>query len=57
MDDEIYAVIYNSGDVLYIPAATLTSTCEMDLTKFPFDEQTCTLKFGSWTYSGSEVIK
>ncbi|KAK5982923.1 hypothetical protein GCK32_019120 [Trichostrongylus colubriformis] len=24
----------------------------MDITMFPFDEQTCFLKFGSWTYHG-----
>lgn len=23
---------------------------------FPFDEQTCVLKFGSWTYDGFKVI-
>ena len=27
----------------------------MDITWFPFDDQDCDLKFGSWTYSGWKV--
>ena len=49
------AVVYNSGDVLHIPAATVVAICPMDLTKFPFDEQTCVFKFGSWAYDGFQV--
>ena len=26
------------------------STCKVDITWFPFDQQNCTLKFGTWTY-------
>lgn len=28
------------------------STCNVDVRWFPFDIQTCELKFGSWTYDG-----
>lgn len=28
------------------------STCQIDIAWFPFDEQKCDLKFGSWTYDG-----
>ena len=28
----------------------------MDVEYFPFDEQTCVMKFGSWTYDGFQVI-
>ena len=44
-----------TGYVLWVPAVILTSTCAVKLAKFPFDEQECTLKFGSWTYSQSEI--
>jgi len=27
----------------------------MDITWFPFDDQVCTLKFGSWTYNGWQL--
>ena len=29
----------------------------MDVEYFPFDEQTCVMKFGSWTYDGFQVEK
>ena len=33
----------------------LKSTCKIDITWFPFDEQSCAMKFGSWTYDGFKV--
>ena len=35
--------------------AKFTSTCEIDITYFPFDRQECKLKFGSWTFDVAEV--
>uniref|UniRef100_A0A915PV17 Uncharacterized protein n=1 Tax=Setaria digitata TaxID=48799 RepID=A0A915PV17_9BILA len=29
--------------------------CQINVEWFPFDEQTCEMKFGSWTYGGLEV--
>ena len=31
------------------------STCRIDITWFPFDEQKCDMKFGSWTYDSSGI--
>ncbi|WAQ96378.1 ACH10-like protein, partial [Mya arenaria] len=31
------------------------SSCEINVNTFPFDKQTCHLKFGSWTYDGSKL--
>ena len=31
------------------------STCQIDITWFPFDDQDCEMKFGSWTYNGLKV--
>jgi hypothetical protein len=31
------------------------STCKIDITWFPFDEQKCAMKFGSWTYDSSGI--
>ena len=31
------------------------STCLIDITWFPFDDQNCEMKFGSWTYNGFKV--
>ena len=43
------------GLVEWRPPAIYHSSCEMDVEYFPFDEQTCVMKFGSWTYDGFQV--
>ena len=48
-------VIFNHGDVLWIPPAIYKSSCTIDVTYFPFDQQECTMKFGSWTFNGDQV--
>ena len=52
---DAYAVVSSTGDVLWIPPAIYKSSCSIDITHFPFDDQTCTLKFGSWTYDGFKL--
>ena len=44
---EDYNILCLSGD--------LTSSCEIDVEYFPFDEQKCFLKLGSWTHDGYQV--
>ena len=39
----------------YIPPFILKTTCNIDTTWFPFDEQNCDIKFGSWTYNGFKL--
>ena len=49
------AVVYSNGKVLWIPPARIKASCPMDITNFLFDKQNCSLKLGSWTYSGEQV--
>ena len=49
------ATLYSTGKVEWKPPAIYHSSCEMDVEYFPFDEQTCVMKFGSWTYDGYQV--
>lgn len=48
-------MVYSTGSVLWIPQAIYKSSCVIDITHFPFDEQHCFLKFGSWTYDGFKL--
>lgn len=45
----------NLGKVLWVPPAQFQTLCEINLKYWPFDEQECSLIFGSWTYDGNEV--
>jgi nicotinic acetylcholine receptor len=47
--------IYNDGYILWSRPGMIKSTCTFDLTSFPYDEQYCNMKFGSWSYHGDEV--
>lgn len=49
------AVLHHSGKVYWTPPAIFKSSCEIDVRYFPFDQQTCFMKFGSWTYDGDQV--
>ena len=48
-------VVTSSGSCTYIPPGIFMSTCKIDITWFPFDDQNCEMKFGSWTYNGFKV--
>lgn len=48
-------IVQASGEVLWPSAGIFKSVCGMDLEYFPFDVQTCNLKFASWAYDGSQV--
>lgn len=48
-------MIYPNGEVLWVPPAIYQSSCTIDVTYFPFDQQTCIMKFGSWTFNGDQV--
>lgn len=50
------ATLKYTGDVSWKPPAIYKSSCEINVEYFPFDEQSCIMKFGSWTYNGAQVI-
>lgn len=46
-------LIYSTGKIMWVPPCKMTSQCHYTLKKHPYGEQTCTLKFGSWTFDGN----
>ncbi|CAK8697123.1 unnamed protein product [Clavelina lepadiformis] len=50
-----HVVVDSTGDCLYVPPGIFKSTCKIDVSNFPFDEQKCKLKFGIWSYNGNQV--
>lgn len=47
--------VFDDGTILWMPQAILRSTCAFDTKYFPFDENECHLKFGSWTHDGNQM--
>ncbi|KAF7260847.1 hypothetical protein EG68_04026 [Paragonimus skrjabini miyazakii] len=52
---EARVVISSNGNTLWVPQALFKSTCEVEITYFPFDTQICMLEFGSWTYDKDQL--
>lgn len=47
-----HVVIKDDGSCLWVPPGIFLSTCRINIKWFPFDDQLCELKFGSWTHDG-----
>ncbi|CAF0777918.1 unnamed protein product [Adineta ricciae] len=52
---EVLAVVYYNGTVVWKPMSIFKSTCQIDIRRFPYDRQNCSMKFGTWTYDSSKV--
>ena len=51
------ALVNHTGRVFWPPPTKFRSTCPVDVAFFPFDDQTCILKLGSWLHDGYSVRK
>ncbi|XP_060128381.1 gamma-aminobutyric acid receptor subunit pi isoform X2 [Zootoca vivipara] len=48
--------LFSNGTVLYALRITTTVACNMDLSKYPLDTQTCKLQMESWGYDENDVL-
>ncbi|XP_076880806.1 neuronal acetylcholine receptor subunit alpha-4b isoform X2 [Brachyhypopomus gauderio] len=49
------AQVFHDGRIKWKPPAIYKSSCSIDVTFFPFDQQNCKMKFGSWTYDRAKI--
>jgi hypothetical protein len=48
-------IVYANGIVLWVPPTSLRTYCEVNMEEWPYDTQTCIIKFGSWVHDGSKL--
>ncbi|KAL9968570.1 hypothetical protein ACROYT_G020678 [Oculina patagonica] len=48
-------VLSSNGRNMWLGPVLFTFSCKISVDFFPFDEQLCSMKFGSWTYDGYRV--
>ncbi|ELU04270.1 hypothetical protein CAPTEDRAFT_194559 [Capitella teleta] len=53
--DQYLAAIFSNGDVMWLAPAVIESSCQLDVTYFPWDRQECNLQWGSWIMSGNRL--
>ncbi|KAL1508960.1 hypothetical protein ABEB36_003773 [Hypothenemus hampei] len=49
------ATLKFTGEVNWKPPSIYKSSCKINVQYFPFDEQSCLMRFASWTYNGLQV--
>ncbi|MFT7813109.1 gamma-aminobutyric acid receptor subunit rho-1-like [Arapaima gigas] len=54
--DNVMLRVYPDGNVLYSLRITVTSMCNMDLSRFPLDTQTCSLEIESYAYTDDDLM-
>ncbi|KAH9495404.1 Neuronal acetylcholine receptor subunit alpha-2 [Bulinus truncatus] len=47
--------VQHDGTVRWMVPLMVSSVCAVDVTYFPYDQQTCSIKFGSWIYDIDQV--
>ncbi|CAD5217217.1 unnamed protein product [Bursaphelenchus okinawaensis] len=48
-------IVSFDGNVSWTMAGIFQSSCGMDVRYYPFDSQSCILKFASWAYDGTKI--
>ena len=47
---KIRVLLAHDGHVHWEPGGVFTTTCDIDIRYFPFDDQLCLMQFGAWAY-------
>ncbi|XP_040185081.1 5-hydroxytryptamine receptor 3A-like [Rana temporaria] len=51
-----FYTVTNKGTIINAKPIRIVSSCNLDIFKFPFDQQICSLTFGSYVHSVNEMI-
>ncbi|XP_033749091.1 acetylcholine receptor subunit alpha-1-B-like [Pecten maximus] len=53
--DDLPILYYSNGTARWMVGEVMDTTCDVDVTYFPFDKQTCKLEFAAWGYTSSQL--
>nr|AWX65633.1 nicotinic acetylcholine receptor alpha 5 subunit [Laodelphax striatellus] len=48
-------IVSQTGEVVWLSHGIYRSSCDIDVEYFPFDVQSCNMKWASWTYDGYQL--
>ncbi|XP_059158987.1 acetylcholine receptor subunit beta-like 1 [Physella acuta] len=54
-DDISPVTVISDGSAVWIPGSLFPISCELELTDYPFDQQTCTIQFMAMTHTTEEM--
>ncbi|XP_071101773.1 neuronal acetylcholine receptor subunit alpha-3-like [Haliotis cracherodii] len=54
-DDDLLIRVKHTGEVTWEPPGLFSTSCDIDVTYYPFDRQACTIELTSWSYTIDEV--
>jgi len=47
---KVRILVNHDGRVHWEPGGVFTTTCDIDIRYFPFDDQSCPMQIGAWAY-------
>ncbi|XP_018646684.1 neurotransmitter gated ion channel, putative, partial [Schistosoma mansoni] len=50
-----YVLVHSSGRVSWPIPVQLKTSCKVDITLFPFDDENCEIQFGSWMHASDWI--
>ncbi|ELT96598.1 hypothetical protein CAPTEDRAFT_208789 [Capitella teleta] len=53
--EQFRSLVHYTGDVMWAYGGTFSTSCNLDLTYYPFDKQSCSLIFENWAYTINDV--
>ncbi|XP_013388502.1 neuronal acetylcholine receptor subunit alpha-10 [Lingula anatina] len=54
--DKYPVKVHSDGSVLWLAPVLYKSYCRLDVRYFPYDQQVCPLRFGSWSFHGDHLL-
>lgn len=51
----VNVLVQKDGSIIFIPPVTMKTWCNVNYENWPFGEQSCDIKLGSWTHGSSQL--